>query len=100
MEYPKYIINELGVKMIPFKGEDIEYLKSLLYTENNYPVRILVDEGGEYFTCGFVVYITDKNFICVDTSSLGENFQGIFKIGVDNFKEQSYNNYRIYVKEL
>ena len=98
--FPDYIINECGDKMIPNKG-NLLFLKSCIYTSNNFPVRILIDEGGEIITCTFVVYISDNYFFCIDTSSVGKNFQSMIKIPVETFEKLNFNNcnYRIYVKE-
>lgn len=101
IEFPEYIVNEVGDKMIPNTG-NILFLKSCIYTSPHYPVRILIDEGNEMLTCGFVVYITEKDFICIDTSSVGRNFLSVFKVPIDSFEKSCYNNsnFKIYVKEV
>lgn len=98
--FPDYIINEIGDRMVINTG-NLLFLKSCIYTSNCYPVRLLIDEGNENLTCAFVVYISNEYLICIDTSSVGKNFQSIFKIPVDTFDKQCYanNKYRIYVKE-
>ena len=74
--FPDYIINECGDKMIPNKG-NLLFLKSCIYTSNNFPVRILIDEGGEIITCTFVVYISDNYFFEFATDALLANFQSV-----------------------
>lgn len=99
--FPEYIISEIGEKFVENTG-NILFLKSCIYTSTHYPVRLLIDEGKDDLTCAFVVYISEKDFICVDTSSTDNNFQGVFKISVESFEKLNYNNcpYKIYVKEV
>ncbi len=100
IEFPKYIINELGEKLVPNTG-NLLFLQSCIYTSCNYPVRLLIDEGGEKITCTFVVYITSKDFICIDTSSVEDNFQSVIKIPTSTFEDSLYQGckYVVYVKE-
>lgn len=99
-DFPTHIISECGDKFVKNTG-NLRFLASCIYASNHYPVRILVDEGGEGFTCGFVVYISSKYLVCIDTSSKNENFQSIFKIPVDSLREMCYNEckFKVYVKE-
>ena len=98
--FPDYIINEVGDKMIPNTG-NLLFLMSCIYSSQNFPVRLLINEGN-VLTCTFVVYISEKFFYCIDTSSVGENFQSMLKIPIDTFEKLEFNNceYRIYVKEV
>lgn len=99
-EFPKYILTESSDKLVVNTG-NLKFLASCIYASNHYPVRIIIDEGGEDFTYGFVVYISKEFLICIDTSSANENFQSIFKIPVDSFSKLCYNGcrFKIYIKE-
>ena len=100
-EFPTHIITEAGDKLIPNTG-NLLFLKNAIYVSAYFPVRILIDEGKETPTCTLVVYISEKNFICIDTSSPDKNFQSIIKIPIDTFDKLCYNGfkYKIYVKEV
>lgn len=100
-EFPTHIVTENGDKLIQNTG-NILFLQSCIYSGNFYPVRLLIDEGKESLTCTLVVYISEKNFICIDTSSEGNDFQSIIKIPLDTFDKLCYNGfkYKIYVKEV
>lgn len=100
-DFPIYITSEIGEKFVKNNG-NLLFLKSCIYTSSHYPVRLLIDEGKDELTCAFIVYISNKDFICIDTSSTDGNFQGIFKIPIDNFDSLCYNGCRfeIYVKEV
>lgn len=100
-KFPAYIINEIGDKLIPNTG-NLLFLESCIYTSPNFPVRLLIDEGKDNLTCAFVVYITTTDFICIDTSSVGKDFQSLFKIPIDTFENLCYNgfSYKIYIKEV
>lgn len=99
--FPEYIISENGDKYVPNNG-NLLFLMSCIYVSNNFPVRILIDEGKDFLTCAFIVYISKDYFICIDTSSVGENFQSVFKIPTNTFEDSTYGNskYKIYVKEI
>lgn len=101
VEFPTYIIDETGDRLIPNTG-NLLFLESCIYVSNHFPVRILIDEGKDVLTAALVVYISDTHFICIDTSSVGKNFQSLIKIPVDTFESLCYNNckYKIYVKEI
>ena len=100
-EFPTHIVTENGDKLIQNTG-NILFLQSCIYSGNFYPVRLLINEGKESLTCTLVVYISEKNFICIDTSSSDQNFQSIVKIPIDTFDKLCYNGfkYKIYVKEV
>lgn len=100
-EFPTHIITEAGDKLIQNTG-NILFLKNAIYVSSNFPVRLLIDEGKNTLTCTLVVYISEKNFICIDTSSSDQNFQSIIKIPIDSFEKLCYNGfkYKVYVKEI
>lgn len=98
--FPDYIISENGDKFVPNNG-NLLFLMSVIYCANNFPVRLLINEGKEMLTCAFVVYISKDYFVCIDTSSVGANFQSVFKIPVNTFESLKFGDcdYKIYVKE-
>lgn len=99
--FPDYIISENGDKFVPNNG-NLLFLMSVIYCSNGFPVRILIDEGKDMLTCAFIVYISKEYFVCIDTSSIGANFQSVFKIPVNTFESSKFENfnYKIYVKEV
>lgn len=98
--FPDYIISENGDRFVQNRG-NVLFLKSSIYKAPNFPVRLLIDEGKEQLTCTLVVYISEHDFICIDTSSIGKNFQSILKIPVSTFYDKKFQKcpYKIYVKE-
>lgn len=95
---PDYISAENGIKYVPCRG-NILFLKSVIYEHSNYPVRLLMQE--ESLAAFFIVYITSKNFICIDTSSEGKHFESLLKIPISTFENRCFEgvNYEIYIKE-
>lgn len=97
--FPEQLSAECEGKFIPCTGNN-KFLKSVIYNFKNFPLRILlkVDEG---FIGLVVVYVSEKNLICIDSSSSGDYFESQIKIPLTTLRDKVFNGvpYELYINE-
>lgn len=86
-------INENDDVFYPFVG-NVKYLKSVLYEQEHYPLRLLFD--GKDLKGFIVIYVSSNNLLCIEPTT-----DSLITVPLSTLESQSYCgfNYRIYVKE-